>query len=76
MKHNDRVEADFRMDASVGIVDDVGQFQVFSSTNTQVDMASHVQDQFVTQMVHNSAFFTPPHVDVVMEDVLDGKPDR
>ncbi|PWA45295.1 hypothetical protein CTI12_AA520170 [Artemisia annua] len=33
-----------------------GQFQVFSSTNTQVDMASHVQDQFVTQMVHNSAF--------------------
>ncbi|GJS48184.1 putative ribonuclease H-like domain-containing protein [Tanacetum coccineum] len=46
-----------------------GQFQVFSTPNTQVNMAPQFQDSFITP-VYNSTTTREQHVDVVMEDVL------
>ncbi|GKD26919.1 hypothetical protein Tco_1233133, partial [Tanacetum coccineum] len=46
-----------------------GQFQVFSTPDTQVNMAPQFQDPLITP-VYNSTTIREQHVDVVMEDVL------
>ncbi|GJX54192.1 hypothetical protein Tco_0282561 [Tanacetum coccineum] len=46
-----------------------GQFWVFSTPSTQVNMAPQFQDSFI-RPVHNSTTIREQHVDVVMEDVL------